>query len=204
MNINTPAGEEGARLLLRTIISGSINKTYDDEGSELMEFLSKTAYLNLKVLSDLGSDNRKNYTHIRYLAALLFDKENIYDLAKSIHFILDNDNLMIGDIQNILYGSKRDVDIKKIQKVGELLHTGNTYSFIAEQAGVSYDTVERIENFLGINESLQQRRISQACDAIAHEVSIREFAKQINVSKSTAHVIYKKARSVLQELGEIR
>lgn len=204
MNINTPAGEEGARLLLRTIISGSINKTYDDEGSELMDFLSKTAYLNLKVLSDLGSDNRKNYTHIRYLAALLFDKENIYDLAKSIHFILDNDNLMIGDIQNILYGSKRDVDIKKIQKVGELLHTGNTYSFIAEQAGVSYDTVERIENFLGINESLQQRRISQACDAIAHEVSIREFAKQINVSKSTAHVIYKKARSVLQELGEIR
>jgi hypothetical protein len=204
MKINTPAGEEGARLLLRTIISGSINKTYDDEGSELMEFLSKTAYLNLKVLSDLGNDNRKNYTHIRYLAALLFDKENIYDLAKSIHFILDNDNLMIGDIQNILYGSKRDVDIKKIQKIGELLHQGNTFLFIAEQAGVSYDTVERIENFLGINESLKQKQISMACDAIAHEVSIRDFAKQINVSKSTAHLIYKKARSVLQELGEIR
>jgi transposase len=201
---------EGARLLYRTIMLGNHynNKPYSDESDELLDFLGRSAYLTLDVLTDLGddkysSDNRKNITHIRYLAALLFDKDTVYELAKTIHYILDNDNLTISDIQDILYGSSRDIDIKKIQRIGKLLYEGKSYRYVSSEVGVSYDTIERIESFTGINQARKDRLIDQACDAVREGVSVRTFAKQVNIPKSTAHTVMNKAKSVLRELGEI-
>jgi transposase-like protein len=203
---------EGAKLLLRTLSIGSgiNNKPYDDESEELVEFLNNSASITLQDIYDIGSDKqwlsntRKNKAKIRYLSALLFNQTSMYEVAKHIHYILDNDNITIGDIYDILLGGKNDIPIEKIQKVGKLLYLGYSFKSIASEVGISYETIESIESFLGINSARKQRLISQACDAVREGVSVRTFAKQVNIPKSTAHTVMNKAKSVLRELGEIQ
>ena len=201
---------EGAEKLINTLINGSVsNGTFDAENDELSEFLEEAAYLTTDDVSDLGDQfeglgaGRRSRSRLRYLAALMPGR-SLHELANAIHYVIDNNNLSISDVRDVLRGGKRDVPIDKIQLVGSLLAGGLSLRQTAKDAGVSYDTVERIESFIGIAEARRLKLVDFACDAVREQWSVRSFAGKAGIPKSTAHTIMGRAREVLVELGEIK
>jgi hypothetical protein len=196
----------GVRRLTHAVLTGeALHREYDDE-RDIVPFLKEAAYLtkdDIRYISDdlEGGTSRRNKTRIRYLAALITPTKTQYQVANDIHYVLDTRHLTIGDIQDILDGDKRDVPIQKIQAVGELLRSGFSLRRTAKDLGISYDTVERIENFIGIAESRRAKVLEFACTAVSEGWSVREFGKYAGIPKSTAHVLMKKARVILQELS---
>jgi hypothetical protein len=201
--------QEGVRKLVHTLLSGSAaTGPFDQENDELQDFLKEAAYLTTEDLSDLGeqietlSATRRNRARVRYLAALLPGK-TLHQLADTIHYVIDNSHLSVTDVRDVLRGGKRDVPIDKIQQIGELLIAGNSLRHTAVTVGVSYDTVERIESFIGISEARRLKLVDFACDAVREGWSVRNFAGKAGIPKSTAHVMMGRAREVLVELGEL-
>lgn len=194
---------------MHTILVGSsTNGGFDDENEELTDFLKEAAYLTTEDLSDLGeqietlSATRRNRARVRYLAALMPNK-TLHQLADAIHYVIDNQHLSVTDIRDVLRGGKRDVPIDKIQKIGEMLLNGDSLRSTAKEVGVSYDTVERIESFIGIAEARRLKLIDFACDAVREGWSVRRFGNAAGIPKSTAHIMMGRAREVLAELGEV-
>jgi len=201
--------QEGVRKLVHTLLSGSPSTgAFDQESDELQDFLKEAAYLTTEDLSDLGeqietlSATRRNRARVRYLAALLPQK-SLHDLADTIHYVIDNSHLSVTDVRDVLRGGRRDVPIEKIQLIGEMLIAGYSLRQTAKTAGVSYDTVERIESFIGIGEARRLKLVDFACDAVREGWSVRNFAAKAGIPKSTAHVMMGRAREVLVELGEL-
>jgi hypothetical protein len=201
--------QEGVRKLVHTLLSGSSsNSPFDDENDELQTFLSEAAHLTTDDLTDLGDglvsgpSTRRNRARVRYLAALLPGK-SLHQLADTIHYVMDNSHISITDVRNVLRGGKRDVPIDKIQTIGSLLNQGASLRATAKATGVSYDTVERIESFIGIAEARRLKLVDFACDAVRESWSVRNFAAKAGIPKSTAHLIMGRAREVLVELGEV-
>lgn len=206
--MSDPNAVSGARQLLSTILGGTPNDgPFDKDNDELRDFLSEAAYLTTEDLSNLGdqlqtlSATRRNRARIRYLAALMPGK-TLHQLAEAIHFIMDNDHLSITEVRDILRGGRRDVPLEKIQKIGELLMEGQSLRSTATQVGVSYDTVENIEHFVGIAEARRLKLVDFACDAVREGWTIRAFATAAGIPKSTAHLMMGRARGVIAELGE--
>lgn len=149
-------------------------------------------------------------SRIRYLAAL-FPDQSFNELAATIGGILqDARDLTASDVRMILAGrdlatgSRTDeVDIERIQQLGKLLRDGTDKKTAARLAGVSRDTAQAIDWYLGITEALRQRRIAQACDLARDCVSTRKAAAILNVSKSEAHRLLRRAKGVLAELNEV-
>lgn len=149
-------------------------------------------------------------SRIRYLAALFPDK-SFQDLCATVGGILqDARDLTASDVRAILAGrdlgtgSRTDeVDIERIQMVGKLLREGKDKKGAAALAGVSRDTVQAIDWYLGISEALRQQRIAKACDLARDQVSTRKSAVVLGVSKSEAHRLLRRAKSVLAEIGEV-
>lgn len=208
MTENISVQPEGIRNLVHTLLVGSLtNAPFDSESEELNEFLSEASYITSDDIRDLGTElnggsTRRYKTRVRYLAALMPDK-SLHELANGIHFIMDNNHLSVTEVRDILRGEKRDVPLEKIQKIGKLLSEGKSLRSIARDIQVSFDTVERIEGFLGIAESRRLKLVDYACDAVRSNWSVRKFAASASIPKSTAHTIMRKAKSVLVELGEI-
>lgn len=201
---------DGVNKLINTLNSGSVsNGAFDADNDELAEFLEEAAYLTTDDISDLGEQfealgaGRRSRSRLRYLAALMPGR-TLHELAGAIHYVIDNDNLGISDVRDVLRGGKRDVPLDKIQLVGALLSAGTSLRQTAKEAGVSYDTVERIESFIGIAEARRLKLVDFACDAVRESWSVRSFASKAGIPKSTAHVIMGRAREVLVELGEIK
>jgi hypothetical protein len=199
--------QEGVRKLMHTILSGAPTPPFDDENDELQDFLKEAAYLTTQDLADLGtqietlSATRRNRARVRYLAALMPEK-SLHELANVIHYVMDNAHLTITDVRDILRGGKRDVPLEKIQKIGKSLIDGNSVRKTAIDIGVSYETVSRIESFVGIQEARRLKLVDFACDAIREGWSVRGFASAAGIPKSTAHLMMVRAKQVLQELGE--
>jgi hypothetical protein len=195
----------GVRKLTHAVLTGgAMYREYDDE-RDIVPFLEEAAYLtkdDIRYISDdlEGGTSRRNKTRIRYLAALISAEKTHFQLANDIHYVLDSKHLTVGDVQCILDGDRRDVNITKIQAAGEYLRCGFSLRRTAKELGISYDTVERIENFIGIAESRRLKLVEFACDAVSEGWSVREFGKYAGIPKSTAHVLMKKARLVLQEV----
>ena len=201
---------DGTEKLINTLVNGSVNNgTFDADNEELATFLEEAAYLTTDDLSDLGDQfeglaaGRRSRARLRYLAALM-PTRSLHELANAIHYVIDNDNLSISDVRDVLRGGKRDVPITKIQQIGSLLAAGTSLRQTAKDAGVSYDTVERIESFIGIAEARRLKLVDFACDAVREQWSVRSFAAKAGIPKSTAHVFMGRARDVLVELGEIK
>lgn len=198
---------EGVRQLIHTVLVGHADGPFDSENDELSTFLDQAAYLTLDDLTDLGdafdgyNAGRRNRARLRYLAALLPNR-SLHQLADAIHYIIDNDNLTVTDVRDVLRGTKRDIPIDRIQQIGVLLTEGNSLRATAKQVGVSFDTVERIESFIGIAEARRLKLVDFACDAIREGWSVRRFAAAAGIPKSTAHAFIGRARTVLAELGE--
>lgn len=209
MNEYNPA-LEGVEKLMNTLVNGSISTgAFDEDNDELAKFLEEAAYLTTDDLSDLGDQfdglgaGRRSRSRLRYLAALMPGR-SLHELAGAIHYVIDNNNLGISDVRDVLRGGKRDVPVEKIQKVGELLAAGTSLRQTAKDAAVSYDTVERIESFIGIAESHRLKLVDFACDAVRESWSVRHFASKAGIPKTTAHAYMGRARQVLVELGEIQ
>ena len=149
-------------------------------------------------------------SRIRYLAALFPDK-SFQDLCLTIGAVLaDARDLTASDVRMILAGRDLgtgartdEVDIERIQQVGKLLREGRDKKGTAVIAGVSRDTVQAIDWYLGITEALRQQRIARACDLVRDQVSTRKSAVVLGVSKSEAHRLLRRAKSVLAEIGEV-
>jgi len=199
--------QEGVRKLMHTLLVGAPKTPYDDENDELQDFLKEAAYLTTQDLSDMGtqietlSATRRNRARVRYLAALMPTK-SLHELTNSIHYVMDNAHLTVSDVRDILRGGKRDVPLTKIQMIGRLLIEGKSLRHTAKEVGVSYETVSRIESFVGIQEARRLKLVDFACDAVREGWSVRNFATAAGIPKSTAHLMLIKARQVLKELGD--
>lgn len=149
-------------------------------------------------------------SRIRYLAAL-FPDLSFNELATTIGGILqDARDLTSSDVRMILggrdlgTGTRTDeVDIERIQQIGKLLREGVDKKSAARLAGVSRDTAQAIDWYLGITESLRQQRIAKACDLARENISTRKSAVILGVSKSEAHRLLRRAKAVLAEIGEV-
>jgi hypothetical protein len=199
---------DGVRKLMHTLLVGAPSAPFDEENDELYHFLKEAAYLTTFDLSDLGtqieslSSTRRNRARVRYLAALMPDK-SLHELADAILFVMDNAHLTITDVRDILRGGSRDVPLAKIQLIGKSLMEGKSIRQTAKDAVVSYETVSRIEGFVGIHEARRLKLMDFACDAVRDGWSVRTFASSAGIPKSTAHLMLIQARQILTELGDI-
>lgn len=149
-------------------------------------------------------------SRIRYLAAL-FPEQSFQELCATIGGILqDARDLTASDVRLILAGRDLgtggrtdEVDIERIQQVGKLLREGKPKTEIAKLAGVSRDTVQAIDWYLGLSEALRQQRIAVACDLVRDRITTRKAATVLGVSKSEAHRLLRRAKAVLAEIGEV-
>ena len=149
-------------------------------------------------------------SRIRYMAAL-FPNKSVQEICVTISDILQGaKDLTASDVRSIVLGRDlntghrtEEVDIERIQMTGKLLADGVCKTKISALAGVSRDTVQAIDWYLGISDALDQRRVALACDMIRDGVSSRLGASRLGVSKSQAHRYMVRARKVLLELGEV-
>ena len=199
---------DGLRSLMQTIMVGaSSTATFDEESVELQDFFDQAAYLTSDDLAAMSEQmdhgtSRQNRSRVRYLAALLPDK-SLHQVADSIHFIMDNRNLSISEIRDVLRGNAREVPLEKIQEIGRRLTQGESLRSTSKAVGVSFDTVERIESFIGLAEARRLRLVDFACDAAREGWTVRRFAAAAGLPKSTAHVYLRRGKEVLVELGEV-
>jgi lambda repressor-like predicted transcriptional regulator len=183
-----------------------------DEDSEIIETLAKLEYVNVSDFEQDLFENQSNMrSRIRYLAAL-FPDDSLITLAKKIGAIINNDNLTEHTLRLILNGKTladtskdtNEIRIRIIQGIGKCLQEGMTMRATAKEMNVSYDTVENIEKYVGISKQYKNKLLSKAIDARRDNISIREFSRKNNVSRTYATSLLKKATIVLRELGEIK
>jgi len=176
-----------------------------DEDSQFSDDLGSGGFSWNGPLTDSAARSR-----IRYIAAL-FPEKSFRELSEIVTGVLaDARDLTASDVRYILAGQDLntgartdEVAIEKIQMIGKLLREGTAKTQISKVAGVSRDTVQAIDWYLGISEALRQRRIEIACECVRDGVSVRKAAERLNVSKSVAHRMLLTARTVLVEIGEL-
>lgn len=181
-----------------------------DEEAEFTKVLPTLEYADvLDFAQDSHSNHQQLRARIRYLAALFPDK-NIIDLSIRIHSLLNNRNLDLEDIRLILTGRKlsdpskktREVPITIIQGIGKCLRDGMNIKATAEEMKVSYDTVEAIEDYVGIRSAYKQKQLDTAIILAREGITVRKLASHLNMTRSSAHRLLQQANQILQELGE--
>jgi len=171
--------------------------------------LSTLSYTDLHALRDEASVVSSR-ARIRYLAAL-FPDLGLVSLAESVHAIIDNPNLSVGDVRLILDGRSladptrrtREVDLHAIQTIGRLISSGVSVVGAARRAGVSRTTARSVDEYLGLSQVYHDRAMDITIDLTREGASTRAIADVLQVSQSTACRWQRKARSVLKELGEL-
>jgi hypothetical protein len=147
---------------------------------------------------------------VRYLAAL-FPNLALPQLAERLHAVIDNKDLSLSDVRTILDGRRLDdpskrtaeVSIESIQKVGGLLASGTARLKAARDAGLSIDTVETIDEYLGLTQRVEDKLMDLAVCGAREGWSVGTLAKASGMSRSRAHRYLVRARSVLVEIGEV-
>lgn len=210
-------------------INGTMPALPIGEDSELLSMLAELEHTNLRDFSHLGMNVRAVRSNIRYLAALWPDA-SMKELTDRIFTLLNNRHLLPEDVRDILGGvalngrslsqtdinlmmaGKRltdatrqtnEVPIQVVQTVGRCLASGMKLRETAKAVRCSYDTVARIDALLGLRQAFEDRMLDLAVDAVRDGKSVRKFATENAVARSTAHKMMVKARSVLVELGEL-
>jgi transposase-like protein len=186
------------------LLRGNGNLPFDED-SQFSDDLKDGGFSWGGPLTDSAARSR-----IRYIAAL-FPEKSFRELSEIVTGVLaDARDLTASDVRYILAGQDLttgartdEVAIEKVQMIGKLLRDGTAKTQIARVAGVSRDTVQAIDWYLGISEAVRQRRIEVACDCVRDGVSVRKAAEKLGVSKSVAHRMLAAARGVLGEIGEV-
>lgn len=194
----------------RTLLTlGRANLPYASD-APVREDIAALGYADLRQFTIDDGTPRSKRSKIRYLAALFHDLD-VHTLADVIHGVLGNPEFSIGDVRLILGGwrlndaSKRtaEVEIVRIQKVGEMLASGASHLAAARAAGVSVDTVENIDEYLGLSERYEERLMDLSVAAVRDGWSVRQLARHSGMSRSRAHRYLTRARKVLIEIGEV-
>jgi hypothetical protein len=193
------------------IIAAAIPVPYDRDAPVVKE-LRRLGYIDLRTLMDDIDEahSRTNRAHVRYLAALM-PELSLNKLSSAITGIISNNNLIERDVRLILEGRSlwdptrrtREVALEAIQTIGRSLSAGKTREAAARAAGVSLNTVEAIDNYLGLSTAYADKLFSSVVDCVRDGLSVRETAKFVGVSRSRAHRLVQRAREVLVEIGEV-
>jgi hypothetical protein len=176
----------------------------------VVEELAQLGYIDFHTIVDGPDSIRSARARIRYLAALMPD-HSLHELAHEISGVLGSAHLTVADVRTILDGRSigdssrrtREVPIAAIQLVGRTLIDGGTRTDAARAAAVSQETVEAIDDFLGITRARADRHLDAAVAAVRDGVAVRDFAETVGLPRSTAHRLIARARVVLTELGEV-
>lgn len=193
---------------ITTLLTASIDAPYASD-APVREDLATFGFADLRTF--LQDEHVRSYrARLRYLAAL-FPKMAIAPLAESIHAVVDNSDLSVSDVRTILDGCRLDdpskktseVSLSSIQKVGEVLIGGGAKLQAAREAGVSVDTVETIDDYLGLTQRVEDKLMDFAVAAAREGWSVGKLAKVSGMSRSRAHRYLVRARAVLVEIGEV-
>jgi hypothetical protein len=176
----------------------------------VFDTVRELGYADFRQLFDSIADTRSVRAKVRYLAAL-FPSKSVPELASIIGGIISNPNWTDSDLRIVLEGRSlsnpsretNEVPLYAIQEVGTVLIEGGTVREAARRSGVSVDTVEQIDNLLGIRQGIADRLMDAATAAVREGWTVRRLANVIGVSRSKAHRLMVDARSVLVELGEV-
>ena len=202
---------KGTVKLLNTI-NGTLphpSKYPFDEDAEVLDALAELEY-TIHASFNAEDNHQKVRARIRYLSALWPDAD-LQNLTHKIHGLVNNKQFDVDDIRAILQGRKlndtskvtNELPLGIVQGIGKCLKEGKSLRQTSKEMRVSYDSVEAIERYLGIRSAQKLMLIDQAVDAVRDGISIRNFAKQVNVSRSKAHRLLLKGADILKELGEI-
>lgn len=176
----------------------------------VFDTIRELEHADLRQVFDSMNDARSARAKVRYIAALFPDKD-VPELADIIGGIVGNSNWTDGDLRIVLDGRSlsdpsqptNEVPIVCIQAVGKTLMDGGTIRDAARLAGISVDTVEQIDELLGIRQAIADRLMDDAIVACREDWTVRRFAEVVGVSRSKAHRLLVDARKVLVELGEV-
>lgn len=176
----------------------------------VFEAIRELEYADLRQVFDSINDARSARAKVRYIAALFPDK-SVFELADIIGGIVSNRNWTSEDLRIVLEGRSladpscltNEVPIECIQAVGRVLMDGGTIKNAARTAGVSVDTVEQIDELLGIRQGIADRLMDDAVIAYREGWTVRRFAEVAGLSRSKAHRLLVEARNVLIELQEV-
>lgn len=177
----------------------------------VFEAVRELEYADLRQAFDSISDGRSARAKVRYIAALFPDK-SVPELADIIGGIVGNKNWTVEDLRIVLEGrsladpsaTTNEVPIECIQAVGRVLINGGSIKDAARTAGVSVDTVEQVDELLGIRQGIADRLMDDAVTAYREGWTVRRFAEVVGVSRSKAHRLLVAARNVLIELNEVQ
>ena len=197
--------------VLNKLLTVATPVPYDRE-APVVDELKRLGYIELRSLSDSfdGDTTRTSRARLRYLAALMPDLDRL-KLSTAITYIVGNPNLTEADVRLILDGRSladpsrrtREIPVEAIQTVGRMLMAGTPHTEIARATRVSINSVEAIDEFLGLSTVRHTRLMFNACEALREGTTVRAFAKEAEISKSQAHRLLQKARAILVELGEV-
>jgi hypothetical protein len=195
--------------LVRALSGQQLLRRNVSDESPLMDDL-RSRLLSFTDLWSVADSSALVRSRVRYIAAI-FPTADLRSCAESIHSIIDNRSVTVGDVRIILDGrsladpSRRthEVPFERVQQVGLLLSRGMSRAKVARAAGVSVDTVEAIDEYIGFSDAIEQVRIEKAIDAVRDGMSIRKFAATVGVPVTTAHRLIIRARDILAELGEV-
>lgn len=173
--------------------------------------LDRLGHIDLTTLVDESMSNRTSRAQLRYLAAL-FPDLNLHALAHEVCAIIDNPSLSEADCRIILDGRSlsdpmvrtREIPLSKIQALGKLLQSGVALVEAARRVGLARNTARAIDDYLGLSEAHEAKKLSSAIELVREGASSRDIARALGVSSSTGHRLQVQAIGVLRELGEVK
>ena len=182
--------------------------TYDDN-AEVLNTLSILEYAIPREFENDAMNSQKLRSRVRYLAALFPDVTG-QELVHRVHGLLNNKHFDIDDLRLVLQGRRlndpskttNEIPLAIVQGIGRCLRDGMSLRATAREMRVSYDTVEAIERYLGLRASREDKMQDLAVDAARDNTSVRSFAHKYNMSRSKAHRLLTKGKSIIEELGE--
>jgi hypothetical protein len=176
---------------------------------------------------DLAMNSRHSLrTHLRYLA-VMFPDEPIDRLAKSIWNVLESSRFgaatvlcllrgrlvtkttQLSDLRMVLMSKKMngsrykdEFDVDALQVYGRMIMSGSSRAAACRASGIGDTASRRIEKFTGLQDKYEAGINSRAYEAVEAGMSIRQFAKQEGLPKTTASSRLQAARCLRNQMEE--
>jgi hypothetical protein len=193
---------------------------------ELPEQGKVESMFDAAMLDEAMNSRQSLRTHLRYLV-VLFPEEPVDRLAVSIWNALDSSGVSAASVVCVLRGrlvnkttqlsdlrmlirSKHlngaayggEVDVDSLQVYGRMIMSGSSRAAACRASGIGDSASRRIEKFTGLTKKYEAGIKARAIEAVASGMSIREFAKQEGLPKTTAATRLEEARCLRNQTEE--